>query len=154
MIESQRLLVQLTMLREATLHESAVDFFVGFDDDENPYLFLPTSPGVLPENQLYAVPVLMRRKEATLFLLDDTILTVNIENFHEFHSDLTYYFGPEHNMLKKYIRSTEYRSYVLWSNGMLRDQIDELLDSYAKAESEDKKRTIRMQLSRFRAINK
>ncbi|WP_257349305.1 hypothetical protein [Pseudalkalibacillus decolorationis] len=153
MIESQRLMVHLTMLRKASLHESAADFFVGFDNKDNPYLFLPTSKGVLPENQLYAVPVLMRRKEATLFLLDDTILAVDIGDFHEFHSDLTYYFGPEHNMLKKFIRSTEYRSYVLWSNGILRDQIDELLDSYKQAESEDKKQTIRTQLSRFGSIS-
>jgi hypothetical protein len=149
MIESQRLLVQMTMLRNATLKESAGDFFVGYDTEENPYLFLPTSPGVLPENHLYAVPVLMRRKDATLFLLDDTIVAVDIDCFQEFHSDLTYYFGPEHNMLKKYVRSTEYRSYVLWSNGMLRDQIDELLDSYTRAESEDRKKVIRTQLSRF-----
>ncbi|WP_221568178.1 hypothetical protein [Alkalihalobacillus sp. TS-13] len=149
MIESQRLLVQCTMLRQPTLQESAVDFFVGFDSENTPYLFLPTSHGVLEEHELYAVPVLMRKKEASLYLLDDTILAVDLNDMIEFHCDLTYYFGPEYNMLKKYLKSTEYRSYVMWSNGIRQDQINELLDSYSAAKSEELRQSIREKLSRY-----
>ncbi len=149
MIETQRLIVQCSMLRQPTLHESAADFFVGFDLENTPYLFLPTSHGVLEDYELYAVPVLMRKKEASLYLLDDTILAVDVNDMIEFHCDLTYYFGPEYNMLKKYLKSTEYRSYVMWSNGMRQDQINELLDSYATAESEELKQSIRKKLSRY-----
>ncbi len=149
MIETQRLLVQCTMLRQPTIHESAADFFVGFDIDHTPYLFLPTAHGVLEENELYAVPILMRKKDARMYLLDDTILAVDLKDFDEFHCDLTYYFGPEYNMLKKYVKSTEYRSYVMWSNGIRQDQINELLDSYASADTEEAKQTIREQLTRF-----
>lgn len=92
--------------------ESPFQFFVGFKPEGTPFLLLPTPTGILPRGEVFAVQIIQKRSGALLFRMADDIIAVQLNEFVEIHDDLTYFFGPNHNMLKKYVESEDYLKYV------------------------------------------
>jgi hypothetical protein len=149
MLHVHRIIVETIMSRKPSFRENEHAFFVGFNEGGRAYLLLPTAIGILAENELYAIPILNDSEKSHLYVLDQIITTIKLNELYEFHDDLTLFFGPEHNMLRRFLDSDKFKSYVNWSSMLREDQIDELLQKYRQADSPEKKETIKKRLTRF-----
>lgn len=112
-----RMIVKSVMTRMPADNEQVEDFFIGFDGCERPYLLLPT-PDMLGEDRLFAIRLTGDPNNSFRFTLDSHFTCMPFRRFRHFYDDKTYFFGPEANMLKRFLKGQTYRSYTEWIHNL------------------------------------
>ncbi|EIT85783.1 hypothetical protein A374_08109 [Fictibacillus macauensis ZFHKF-1] len=140
MIQVQRMIVQTTMSRLPVKQESNQDFFIGYDHKEMPYLLLPTAPGLLSEEECFALPFERDLYNSYKYTLNYAKTIVNLEELTLFIDHLSFFFGPDQNMLRVYLQSKHYETFVEWSEEKQSKKIQEALFNYENVSSLEEKK--------------
>ncbi|WP_085520628.1 hypothetical protein [Tuberibacillus sp. Marseille-P3662] len=109
-----QLLVESIMNRMPSREEDPGDFFIGFDRLDHPYLLLPTPIRLLPQNEVFTVRFVCDPLNKFRYTLDHHFTKVSYTNLVNYHNDKAFFFGPEDNMLKQFLQSDMYQTYVEW----------------------------------------
>lgn len=149
MLFIHRLIVETTMLRNPMQPENPLRFFAGYNEEGNAYLFLPTAKGLLKPNYLFALAIVQNTDKKYIFELDTKVIAINLEDIYDFHEDLTFFFGPNHNMLKKFLDGKGYKTYINWIQTKREKQIDSLLAQFGEADTPIKREQLTEKLRRF-----
>lgn len=112
-----RMIVKSVMTRMPRDKEQVEDFFIGFDACERPYLLLPT-PDILGEDLLFAIRLVGDPDNSFRFTLDSHFTCMPFRRFRHFYDDKTFFFGPEENMLKQFLKEHTYRTYTEWVHNL------------------------------------
>jgi hypothetical protein len=105
------------MTRMPKEDEQVEDFFIGFDACRRPYLLLPT-PDVFTDDALFAIRLVKDPLNPFRFTLDSHFTRMPFSRFHHFFDDKTYFFGPEDNMLKRFLQGRTYQAYTEWMRNL------------------------------------
>ncbi|HEX7063842.1 MAG TPA: hypothetical protein VF199_02135 [Bacillales bacterium] len=119
MMETQvyLMIVRSVMSRMPREEEQVEDFFIGFDSCDRPYLLLPT-PETLGDDSLFAIRLIADPLNRFRFRLDSHFTCMPLQRLKYFFDDKTYFFGPEDNMLKRFLKGRTYRVYTEWINNL------------------------------------
>ncbi|TLS38159.1 hypothetical protein [Pseudalkalibacillus caeni] len=143
------LIVESTMMRLPNCYEDTEDFFIGFNDLDNPYLLLPTPKEMFDNDDLFAIRLVPDPLNKFRFELDSNFTRLSFSRFTTFFDDLTYYFGPDENMLEMFLRSASYKTYVEWISNLYFKRIDDLIEKYNSSDIPSMKLSIKAKLSRL-----
>lgn len=113
--EVYRMIVKSVMTRMPEDDEFLEDFFIGFDCCRRPYLLLPT-PEAIGEDRVFAIRLVGDPSNRFSFELDTNFTCMPFRRFRFFHDDKKYFFGPDDNMLRRFLNSSVYRAYKDWVN--------------------------------------
>jgi hypothetical protein len=141
--------VEATMLRNPCSTENPYKFFAGYNEEGNAYLFLPTAKGLLKSNYLFALAIIRNEEKKYIYELDTKVVPISLDDIYDFHEDLTFFFGPNHNMLKKFLESKGYKTYINWIHKKREKQIDTLLAQFGQADTPSKREQLTEKLRRF-----
>lgn len=130
MISVQREIVHATMKRPPVKNENSYDFFIGYDEQDTPFLLLPTTPGLLLEDECYGISFQRDTCNPYKYHLDTHIVPVKLGQIRMYIDHLAFFFGPDHNMLNAYLQSAGYQAYVSWSEKKQQEIIKEMLVKY------------------------
>ncbi|MFC0189739.1 hypothetical protein ACFFJY_15645 [Fictibacillus aquaticus] len=148
MLDVQREIILASMLRTPLTEENApLDFFVAYDSTHTPHLLLPTAKGLLHEGALFTIPFEAKQENAYAFSLSSVIQPRRLDDFLLFHDQLEFFFGPDHNMLARFLKSDAYISYVSWTQSMLQELIKMALEKWHQSEDETEKKKCKEQLT-------
>jgi hypothetical protein len=137
------------MLRNPRYEEDEYNYFVGFNEEGNAFLLLPTAKGLLEANYIFALSLVQNKEKKYIYELDTKVTAVDLNDLYEFHDDLAFFFGPNHNLLKKFLNSKGYKTYVSWIQSRRVKQIDELLSQFSQAKNTTKREQLTERLKRF-----
>ncbi|MCK6255957.1 hypothetical protein M1K46_14955 [Fictibacillus sp. WQ 8-8] len=140
LINLQKEIVHATMKRPPVKNENSHDFFIGYDGQDTPFLLLPTTPGLLLEDECYGISFQRDVCNPYKYHLDTHIVPVDLNNIRMFIDHLAFFFGPDHNMLNIYLESSCYQAYVSWSTKKQEEVIKETLLKYDAVSSLDEKK--------------
>lgn len=127
------LIVESVMKRMPRENEDPQDFFIGMDEFDNPYLLLPTPEGLFGKNDIFALRFIRDPLNKFRFKLDRHFSKVSLDDFEKFYDDKTFYFGPEDNMLRKFLESDTYQTYTEWIDNLHTKRLYEMAKVYLKA---------------------
>lgn len=134
-----RLIVESVMKRMPGTGEDPRDFFIGTDKFENPYLLLPTPAGLFGKEDVFAVRFLCDPLNKFRYTLDTHFTKVSLNDFEQFFDDKTFFFGPDDNMLIKFLHGETYQTYAEWVDNLYTKRLYELAKAYLKANTSGKK---------------
>jgi hypothetical protein len=137
------------MSRNPTSTEDPYNFFAGYNEEGNAYLFLPTAKGLLQSNYLFALAIIRNEEKKYIYELDKKVVAINLDDIFDFHEDLTFFFGPDHNMLQRFLESKAYKTYMNWIHYRREKQIDTLLAQFGEADTPSKREQLTEKLRRF-----
>ncbi|WP_270182511.1 hypothetical protein [Alkalihalobacillus sp. CinArs1] len=144
-----QLIVETTVKRVPTCHESPNDFFIALDDCDYPYLILPTPKEMFDNDDVFAIRLIPDVLNKFRYDLDNSYTKLSFSRFSTFFDDKTYYFGPEDNMLVKFLTSSIYKNYVAWISHLYFKRIDDLIEQYNNEPGKEQRKSIKAKLSRL-----
>jgi hypothetical protein len=130
MLDVQKEITLVSMLRTPHFDEDVHDFFIAYDKEHNPLLLLPTTKGFLPERQLYSISFIKKENNSYQYTLSEKIMPFSIDESTLIHDQLGFFFGPENNMLKNFFKGDTYGAYVVWTKHMVKQLINEALQDW------------------------
>ncbi|WP_206738093.1 hypothetical protein [Fictibacillus sp. S7] len=140
LITVQKEIVRATMKRQPVKNETSTDFFIGYDEQDIPFLILPTAPGLLLEDECYGISFQRDEFNPYKYHLDTHIAPVDLNRIRMFIDHLAFFFGPDHNMLNSYLQASGYQAYVCWSEKKQGEMIRETLMKYGSVSTKDEKK--------------
>ncbi|WP_347552208.1 hypothetical protein ABFG93_08200 [Pseudalkalibacillus hwajinpoensis] len=144
-----QLIVESTVKRVPTCHESPEDFFIALDDRDYPYLILPTPREMFDNDDVFTIRLIPDALNKFRYEMDNSFTKLSFSCFSTFFDDKTYYFGPEENMLVTFLKSHVYKSYVAWVGNLYFKRIDDLIERYNNEQLPEQRKSIKAKLSRL-----
>lgn len=134
-----RLIVESVMKRMPGRDEQPEDFFIGLDRYEQPFLLLPTPDELFGKNDIFTVRFLRDPLNKFHYTMDRHFTLMSLDRFEKFYDDKTFYFGPNENMLVKFLQGETYQTYTEWIHNLYTKKLYDMARTYLKAY--DEKRT-------------
>ncbi|MBN8209199.1 hypothetical protein JI666_10625 [Bacillus sp. NTK071] len=144
-----QLIVETTVKRVPTCHESPEDFFIALDDRDYPYLILPTPKEMFDNDDVFTIRLIPDPLNRFRFEMDNSFTKLSFTRFFTFFDDKSYYFGPDDNMLIHFLKSPVYKSYVAWISNLYFKRIDDLIERYNNEQLPEERKSIKAKLSRL-----